>query len=264
MTLRSALRVVGYDILILFVIANVLYWSIPTAGTIIGLISPPPTSASYHSFIGWRLSEVKSPDFNIEGFYSQRRTVNEDARSITKAYFFGGSTMWGFGLGDRQTIPSHFGRISGLTAENFAQPAYTAHQSLVWLIQILQDGSRPDLVVFYDGVNEIRAKCLRSHNAYSHMREHEFNTVLFSSRPDSFTHHFAPSRVWRREFKNKPSVAWAATSSTAIQTGKRPRRSPKTSSATGALQKNWSSSRAQNSSSFFNRLRIWVAPTSPG
>jgi len=98
--------------------------------------------------------------------------------------------MWGWGVDDSGTIPSQFAKQTGLRTENFAQSAYTAHQNLVWLIQILQDGHRPDVVVFYDGVNEIAAKCLRQHNAHSHVWESKFSNAVYDERPTSFSYYF--------------------------------------------------------------------------
>lgn len=96
--------------------------------------------------------------------------------------FFGGSSMWGTGADDASTIPSLFTQISGFASENFGQTGYTAHQSLVLLIQLLQDGRRPDIVVFYDGGNEVTNKCRAELTPWSHEREGRVASALKAYR----------------------------------------------------------------------------------
>jgi hypothetical protein len=106
-----------------------------------------------------KIEPVIGTTVHVEGPYLQRRTVNVSQEGAKKASFFGGSTMWGVGANDAGTIPSQFAALTKVHAENFAESGYIAHQSLVLLLQLLQAGHRPDLVVFLDGVNEVQAKC---------------------------------------------------------------------------------------------------------
>ncbi len=217
----SVARTVLYNVLIFFVVFNVLYWAIPTVSTLSrlygharlliadmprGLSAPeaarwvaehwaatglPP--ADYHSHIGWRRVAWARDGHHIEGPYLQRRTINPGTPARAKVYFFGGSTIWGTGVPDAATVPSRFAARAGFHSENFGEPGYTAHQSLSLLIQVLQAGHRPDLVVFYDGVNEVWVKCRSELNAGSHEREQQFRTILRRSfLADSFSHYFAP------------------------------------------------------------------------
>ena len=71
------------------------------------------------------------------------------------------------------TIPSQFTQLTGYHTENFGKSAYTAHQGLEMLIRLLQDGHRPNIVVFYDGANDVIHKCRSELNAWSHAREHQ-------------------------------------------------------------------------------------------
>ena len=114
--------------------------------------------------------------------------------------------MWGDGANDAGTIPSQFASLTGIFSENFAERGYTAHQSLIQLMQLLQKGHRPALVIFYDGVNEVLHKCRAELTADSHERERQFEMVLQSSLDaDSFSHYAAPlfkfARNMRREFQ---------------------------------------------------------------
>ncbi len=76
-----------------------------------------------------------------------------------KIFMFGGSTLWGTGARDAFTIPAMVAsdlRRSGLSVEvsNFGQSGYVSTQSLVALLLELRAGRRPDVVVFYDGIND--------------------------------------------------------------------------------------------------------------
>jgi hypothetical protein len=132
----------------------------------------------YVSYIGWRRLPFAGKTITIEGPYAQRRTVGPKDASKPSVYFFGGSTMWGTGADDANTIPSQFAQLTGYRAENFGESAYTAHQGLMMLIRLLQDGHRPDVVVFYDGANDVVHKCRSELNPWSHGREGQIASAL--------------------------------------------------------------------------------------
>src|SRR5262249_34866708 len=139
-------RVLVINALVLFVLFNLAYWSLPVLQFAIGH-SGPSTSIGVHeskmghlpnyanidwakqlyremdqmtarndfaaridfkSFVGWREKAFSGETINIGGPYAQRRTINNRTAGGKKAYFFGGSTMWGQGANDAGTIPSQF------------------------------------------------------------------------------------------------------------------------------------------------------------
>lgn len=211
-------KIIGYNILIIFVLVNLLYWSIPVFGALSRLYKttvvetwfravPASYSSSEHdwvkrhwielnrsqsvykSYVGWRRAPFQGETMNVEGPYLQRRTTTEGASDAGKVFFFGGSTMWGLGSRDAETIPSYFAALTRTSAQNFGEDGWVAHQSLIMLIQLLQAGHRPDLVVFYDGVNDALQKCRVEITPEAHERERDFDRVLRRSlRPDSFGH----------------------------------------------------------------------------
>ena len=77
-----------------------------------------------------------------------------------RIFFFGGSTMWATGARDDHTIPSlvvsELGR-RGTAAEavNYGEGGFVMTQGIFKLILELRKGARPDLVVFYDGINDV-------------------------------------------------------------------------------------------------------------
>jgi lysophospholipase L1-like esterase len=80
-------------------------------------------------------------------------------RGPVKILMLGGSSLWGYGARDDQTIPSLVGRsldARGWHAEikNLSEIGYVSTQELMALIRELQAGYRPDVVIFYDGVND--------------------------------------------------------------------------------------------------------------
>jgi hypothetical protein len=150
----------------------------------------------FKSFVGWRRKPFNGETINIGGPYAQRRTINNGPAGEKKAYFFGGSSMWGTGSNDEGTIPSQFAAMTGIHSDNFGEAGYTAHQSLMLLIQLLQEGHRPDLVVFYDGVNEVALKCVKELTPDAHMLEARIDNLLKEpvTSPASFDHYLAPLR----------------------------------------------------------------------
>jgi lysophospholipase L1-like esterase len=119
--------------------------------------------------------------FRPKSFHGQTVTVGPDglratwqplatagelaAKKPLKVLMLGGSSLWGFGARDDQTIPSRLARKlheRGVLAEvkNLADLGYVSTQEVICLLRELQNGYRPDLVIFYDGVNETTSALL--------------------------------------------------------------------------------------------------------
>jgi lysophospholipase L1-like esterase len=94
-----------------------------------------------------------------------RRTVNpassacETGRHVN-LWVFGGSTVYGTGVPDWGTLPSYLARdlnAAGrdcVVVTNFGVEGYVSNQELLYLLERLKTGYRPEIVVFYDGVND--------------------------------------------------------------------------------------------------------------
>jgi hypothetical protein len=81
-----------------------------------------------------------------------------DALSV---FLFGGSTTFGYGLPDDQTIPSYLGECevpspfgSHLAVYNFGRGSYFSSQERILFQQLLVAGFIPRVAVFIDGTNE--------------------------------------------------------------------------------------------------------------
>lgn len=114
----------------------------------------------WEPYVYWRRTEFAGDHVNVTS-NGIRHTWNgfpqgDDDLSIL---VFGGSAVWGTGARDNHTIPSLISRqlsLSGIHAHvtNLGETGYVSTQEVILLIRLLQHGSRPDVVVFYDGVND--------------------------------------------------------------------------------------------------------------
>lgn len=89
-------------------------------------------------------------------------TNNSDAVDALRVWVYGGSTVWGEGAPDGETIPSHLASLMNAwgvdtTVKNLGERGYVSTQEIVFLYRELQAGRRPDVVVFYDGINDAAA-----------------------------------------------------------------------------------------------------------
>lgn len=99
-------------------------------------------------------------NIDFKGF--RRTTNNSEAEDALRVWVFGGSTAWGEGAPDEETIPSHLAALMNAwgvdtSVKNLGERGYVSTQEVVFLYRELQAGRRPDVVVFYDGINDAAA-----------------------------------------------------------------------------------------------------------
>lgn len=145
----------------------------------------------FFSYLGWRRRPFTGETINIDATHRIRHTPQTTAAGAPSAYFFGGSTMWGTGAPDAQTIPALFQRATGAHVQNFGESGWAAHQSLNQLIKLYVSGHRPDLVVFYDGVNDVSHKCRRENDFWSYDRQAQIRQAL-AHRPGEIGYYAQP------------------------------------------------------------------------
>ena len=132
---------------------------------------------TYRSFIGWRRDKINFKYTNIQGSYNARKSKGEAIDN--SAWFFGGSTMWGSGVSDSQTIPSHFNSLTNISVYNFGETGWNSRQSLNQLINAIGDNHKPSAVIFYDGVNDVSHQCRKEYKLLpSHSYELTINNSL--------------------------------------------------------------------------------------
>jgi lysophospholipase L1-like esterase len=107
-----------------------------------------------------------------------------------KLLMLGGSTLWGYGARNDQTIPSRVARELAergwhVELRNLSEIGYVSTQELIALVRELQAGYRPDVVVFYDGVNDTTSALLAREAGLSTNevnRREEFNLLQSPAR----------------------------------------------------------------------------------
>lgn len=107
-------------------------------------------------------------------FQGELLTINENGHRRTppledtgvapiRVFGFGGSTMWGEGAPDEETVASYLQAMLTercdypIQVSNFGQRGWVCSQSLIQLMLELRSGNVPDVVVFYDGYNDVTA-----------------------------------------------------------------------------------------------------------
>jgi hypothetical protein len=122
------------------------------------------TSRTYifEPFVQFRERPYKGKYFNVHeaGFRVGKNQgpwppVNENHN----IFIFGGSTTFGYGLPDDQTIGSHLQEIlrktdSSVAVYNFACGSYYSTQEKILFQELLAEGLRPDKAIFIDGLND--------------------------------------------------------------------------------------------------------------
>ena len=117
----------------------------------------------WHPYVLWRRRPFTGRYINVDAA-GRRRTSNREApgdRPID-IFGFGGSTLWGNGARDENTIPSCVSRLldeSGrrVRVTNYGELGFVSTQNLISLMLERQAGRVPGVVFCYDGVNDVVA-----------------------------------------------------------------------------------------------------------
>jgi lysophospholipase L1-like esterase len=136
--------------------------------------------SEYRSYIGWRRLPYKGETINIneQGIRNTPQSELATEKSLL-VVFLGGSTMWGTGSDDKNTIPALFANIAQgrYRAINLAESGYNAFQGYLFLQLQIIDGLRPNVVVCYGGVND--APFFQSgQRPFSHSRENQIRAAM--------------------------------------------------------------------------------------
>lgn len=113
----------------------------------------------YDALLGWRMEDTAGEYLNIVDGERVSRTTTAAGDPLV-VWFFGGSTMYGFGQRDDHTIPSELVALAdaegiALEAHNFGAQAYVNWQGVSLFADLLTERPAPDLAVFYDGYNDL-------------------------------------------------------------------------------------------------------------
>lgn len=134
----------------------------------------------YYSYIEWRRLKFigKTTHINEQGY-----RYNPNMRNVAfgkNVCFLGGSTMWGTGVDDFNTIPSIWNNLKGnnnFNGVNLGESGFDSRQSLESFINLIVSGKKIDCVVCYVGVNEI-SRCRKIITSNSHVYEKTFRDKI--------------------------------------------------------------------------------------
>jgi lysophospholipase L1-like esterase len=110
-------------------------------------------------FLGYRMGSKTSTYTNVVDGVRTSYQSKAPGQKVS-VWFFGASALFGSGQRDDHTIPSEFARLAeadGIPVEvrNYGRPAVSMWQELELFQQTVASGQKPDLVVFYDGFNDL-------------------------------------------------------------------------------------------------------------
>ncbi len=143
-------------------------------------------------YVYWRTKPHHGKHVNINEA-GLRRVWNgtpSPAPGQLKVLMFGGSTLWGVGARDDFTIPSFVSRMlttqldTGAWVTSLAESGHTSTQEVIALMLALQKGNVPDVVVFFDGVNDSFSAL---QNRVAGLTENESNRVAEFNSLKRFT-----------------------------------------------------------------------------
>jgi lysophospholipase L1-like esterase len=117
----------------------------------------------WYPYVGFRFATPGPEQYINVTSQCFRRTWESHHQSESRLFnifVFGGSTIWGQGARDDYTIPSFVAKdladegLEGVRVINFGQLGYVNTQETIALLLELRQGNIPDLVIFFDGVND--------------------------------------------------------------------------------------------------------------
>lgn len=120
--------------------------------------------SSWKPYLYWRRNPFEGNYINIDE-KGLRKTIyqhnpSSDYDPLIRIFMFGGSAMWGTGVRDEYTLASLLGKEltkKGFHVEisNYGESGYVNSQELIELQLELRKGNIPDVVLFYDGANDL-------------------------------------------------------------------------------------------------------------
>ncbi len=129
----------------------------PQAEQMLAEIYSGQIQTRFAPYVHYRLGPHPGPHISINAQGLRAVPGTRTSTHGPTVWMFGGSTLWGMGARDSATIPAHLARALGSDVRviSFAQVGYNSTQGVLTLLLELQRGPAPDVVVFYDGVNEV-------------------------------------------------------------------------------------------------------------
>ena len=119
------------------------------------------TPSTFYPYLQYKPIAFNGHYIHINGDWGRRsyEPAVPAGTNIPTIWMFGGSTGFGEGQRDEYTIPSDLARMADadgipIRVVNYGQRGWVNWQEMLLYEQLLATGQRPDLAVFYDGLND--------------------------------------------------------------------------------------------------------------
>ncbi|NWF69283.1 MAG: hypothetical protein HXY40_09355 [Chloroflexi bacterium] len=112
---------------------------------------------TYEPYVLWHTQPFSGQYINIDAQGMRRTPGSTCTESSYRIFVFGGSTVWGYGVPDDNTLPAYLqaGLPHNVCVRNYGELGYNSTQSLLRLLRLLQAGDVPDMVLFVQGSNDV-------------------------------------------------------------------------------------------------------------
>lgn len=142
----------------------------------------------YAPFLSYRYRSMKGKTITIDTDFHRTSFVNHKIKKNGKnIFFFGGSTMWGWGEIDNHTIPSFWSHKNPQwNVINCGQMGYNSRQNVEELINNVTEGRKIDVAVFYVGINDLHFYCAADDPILQHGFYKQYKKAIESSGPNLF------------------------------------------------------------------------------
>jgi lysophospholipase L1-like esterase len=141
-------------------------------------------STKYYDHITWRRDDFNGETITIKNGY-RMNSANENFTLNKDIWVFGGSTTWGTGSDDENTVPSLIEKLTNISTLNLGETGYNTTQELNLLLKELVK-HKPKKIIFYDGVNDV-GKCMKNLNYFSTGQEIVLQSLFQSMSSESYS-----------------------------------------------------------------------------
>jgi hypothetical protein len=114
---------------------------------------------NYQPYTVWTRKPTSGQYVNVDQDGCRVTAFNADEPEALRIWMIGGSTTWGMGVPDQETIPSRLAHLfneAGVPTRvlNLGHTGFVSTQEVLSLVRELQKREAPDIFVVYDGLNE--------------------------------------------------------------------------------------------------------------
>ena len=149
----------------------------------------------YRSYVGWSREQYSGNTITIneEGDRIHSQTTLTPLATIR---LFGGSALWGTGADNQGTIPALLNAtLSDYTVLNHGESGFVSRQGLARLINLANNKRSLDLVIFYDGANDVNTLCSGELYMNRHGEEERITRTMENKDRKSFLSNLEHSRL---------------------------------------------------------------------